>query len=310
MSDGVTLGTTLAFSLGAVAFIVYYGWRSRQRRRIEPMLVLALAMVPLFWLEAPGNWAFWVQYNPHFAHVPAWGPLGMTYGGLPLIAIPGYPFYYVPPMAIAVYVATRLRWPSRFTAAQRLLISGLVVGFIWDVPFEIIAIRLGIWRLAYSPWGLTLWGGSRFQSDIAVSLMIAIFCMFCTYLIGRTDDRGDMVLLGWAKRHTSSSRAAHLLHFAVVAVSFQIIYALSYVPIFVVHYLGLVTHQSSGPLFDDIPLQSTVGMGHGIVGFAILVGGAALQVWLIFALLNRLDAHLLGKSSPVQAESQVGASQA
>lgn len=305
MSDAVTLGTTLAFGSGALAMLAFFGWKSVKQQRVEPMLMLTLAMIPLFWLESPGDWAFWAQYNPNFAHAPDWGPIGMTWGGLPLIAIPGYPFYWVPPMFIAVYLARRVSWSPRFSATQRLLISGLGVGFVWDFIFEIFAIRVGIWRMAYAPWGLTLWPGTKYQYPMAITLVVAIFCMFCTFLIGRTDDHGDVVLLGWAKRHTRSTPGAHLLHFGLVALSFQVVYLFTFIPIIVVHLLGYVVHQSPEPLFGDTPLQPTPGMGNGPMGFVILVGGAVLQVWIIFAVLNRLDARLTG-SSPARAASPVG----
>lgn len=306
MSDTVILGTTLGFGLGAAALFVYFGWRSWQRRRAEPMLVLALAMVPLFWLEAPGDWAFWAQYHPSFAHVPNWGPLGMTYGGLPLIAIPAYPAYWVPPIFIAIWVAKRRYWSARFSTTNRLLVSGLVVGFVWDVPFEIFATRVGIWRMAYAPWGLTLFGGTKYQVPLNISIAVALLCMFSTFLIGRTDDRGEVALLGWARRHTKSSGGAHLLNYVMIVAALQIVYVFTFLPVTVVHLFGYVTHESSEPLYGDIPLQRTPGMGNGVLGFAILIGGAALQVWLISLILNRLDARLVGRTSRIPVNSSHG----
>lgn len=293
LGDVVTLVTTLAFALGAAAMLGWYGWKSTRRGRVVPMLILALAMIPLFWQEAPGDWAFFAEYNPNFAHVPHWGPLGATYGGLPVIAIPGYPFYFVPPMVMALALAKRMSRPRGWAYWQRLLAAGLVVGFLWDVVFEIVATRFGIWRESYTPWGLTLWGGTRYQMTVAVSLVIAPFCMWCTYLIGRLDDRGDDVVLAWARRNITNPRTAGIVHFVVLALWFQVVYAISMIPIFTVHLNGLVSYRSPVPLFGNHSLQgSPAGAHDGPLGFLILVGGLALIAAISYYIVSHLEARL------------------
>src|SRR5437879_2257166 len=86
---------------------------SVRNRRVQPGLWLSIAALSIFWMEAPYDWSMYAQFNPAFAKFPHWGPLGITYGGLPLMATIGYVMYFGVPTVIALSFAPRVA--KRFT---------------------------------------------------------------------------------------------------------------------------------------------------------------------------------------------------
>ena len=305
--ETVVLVVNVVFAVGTVLILGYYGWRSYQRRRIEPMLMLSLALTCLMLTESPADWAFFCQFNPAFGHLPDWFPLNITHGGLPWMAIPAYAFVWAIPIVAARGLAKRISVAS-WTYGQRLMLCGFVVGFAWEGTMEILATRLGAWRFAYVPWGLSLFSGTIYQMTFTVTIMSSIFLMACTFIIGLRDANDDDVLLKWARIRTSTPRSRGWLYFAALVVYVHVFYLAPLVPVFAVNVFGLTGTRAPGPLFDDIPIQDSPNGTSPIAGFLVLViGMGAVLICSVWA-GKRAEKWLVGQedtllSGPTKAHA-------
>jgi hypothetical protein len=253
--DAQDIGFTIACIFGFIGMFVGFGISSMRQRRVVPGLWLAVACLSIFWLEAPYDWSMYAQFRPGLWRLPHWGPLGATHQGLPTLAVPGYVLYFGVPTVIAVAIARRVlaRRPDRPTAT--LLGVGLAVGFVWDLTWEIVGTRLGLWRFARTAPGLVLWGGTKYQVPIYCFLAMAIPVMTFTYLAGRVYANGSTPIEQRVSQRISSTRmrmAATGLTFVIIA---QIVYFGTMVPFLITKHAGLQTSVSNEQLFPGISNQ-------------------------------------------------------
>lgn len=244
----------LSYGLGG-ALIGYFTLRSVRRRRLDPGLLLCLGTLSIFWMEAPFDWAMYAQFHPDLPRGPRWGPLGLTWGGLPALTAPGYVMYIVTPCLLAVAVARRLSARFGWNGVRTLLAAGLAMGFLWDLPLEILGIRLGLWRFGRAAPGLVLFPETKYQFPLYVSLAMGLLFMGGTYLLGRVDDRGDTVVEGWARRRTSSPRGRMALAVAGSILLVHVFFVASFVPHLITKQAKLNTVVSHEPLFPGVPNQ-------------------------------------------------------
>ena len=242
---------TVAAAIGCAGMVGSYTLTSVRRRRVTPGLWLSIALLSIFWMESPYDWAMYAQFNPAFGRFPDWGPLGMTYRGLPLMAPIGYVMYFGVPTAIALAVARRLVRRTSIRRPYALLAAGLAIGTLWDLTWEITGTRTGMWRFARTAPGFALWSGTKYQVPIYCFIAMGTFIMVCTYITGRLNDRGETVFetIRWSNGRPT---LANLVGFVIVV---HVAYALTMAPHVITKVAGMQTTTSSEPLFDDIPLQ-------------------------------------------------------
>ena len=298
--EPVVVGTNILFIVGASSMLGFYGWRSWQNKRIQPMLIFTLAIALLTWMEAPYNWGIFLTYNPGFSRIPGWGgpelaglsdggPFGLTHGGLAWVAVPGYPFYFVIPLVISVGVAKRVALRRRASFPKSLLIVGFATGFLWDMGFEMVATRTGLYRFSHVPWGLGLFEGEVYQTSLGTSLAAGVFLMGCAYLFGRVDDQGDDPLRRWARRRAGGNRAAGVVHFASTVLALHLLYAGMLLPHLATNAFGLTTEAAKRPIFEGVLNQASPSPHAGPLGFAIIVGAAAACFSAAYWLVGRYD---------------------
>lgn len=237
---------------GFLGMLITYSHISVRRGSVHPGLWLTVATFSIFWMESPFDWSMYAQFHPDLAKFPAWGVIGMTWGGLPLIAMPGYVMYFGIPSVIAVKLARRSQWKS---LPIRLLTYGLVVGFLWDMTFEIIGTQLGLWRFARTAPGLVLWPETKFQVPIYCFLAMGLPIMVATYLTGRANDRGENLFESWSRRMGHAGWKPHLVSLIGFVAAIHLVYGISMAPHAFTKIYGLQTTISPEELFAGFPNQ-------------------------------------------------------
>ncbi len=110
MPLNVFIFNALCWTSAAIVFLLV-GWQCFRQKRVTPLMVMSIAVLSIFWMEAPFDWVTWCQFAPELPRFPAWGPLGMTAGGLPLLAPPGYVMYIGIIVCVTVWITHKL--PNR-----------------------------------------------------------------------------------------------------------------------------------------------------------------------------------------------------
>jgi len=260
---------------------------SMRKRRVTPMLAMTVALWSIFWMEAPYDWATWTQFNPALPRIPAWGPLGMTAGGLPWIAPIGYIMYCALPVAIIVWAAPRIANRLGTNRIRTLLTVGVVFSFCWDVCFQIFGTHIGWWRFSRGYNGLTIFAGTPYLFTLTISIFTATLFTVCAYLVGRVDDHGRSPLERWAHAR-SASRPGLWLIVASVAVT-QVIFAVLFVPNLIAKLANVAGTTSSLPLFDGLAPQpgsepSAYATAGGLTLAAVLIAMLAAAIYTIVRL--------------------------
>jgi hypothetical protein len=286
--------------VGFPALVGTFAWQSIRRRRVQTGLWLALGILCMSWLESPYDNTMYAVFHPDFHRLPAWGPIGATQGGLPVIAPPGYVVYFLLPAVIAVPIA---RWAMRRFAWREpyaLLGMGLAVGMIWDGVIETgQASMLHLWTFTRTAPGLTVFPGTVAQVPVTVYLAMGLFIMAATYLLGRRVD-GEAVLERWVAVRTRPGARRTVATAVTYIVAAHIVYVATMIPHAITKLAGMLT--LAGPLqpYPQIAPQPAGLQTNGPLGAAILV------VWLIglavgaFVLARRYDPAL---RSPRVADS-------
>jgi hypothetical protein len=242
--------------VGGALFVTIGAILSFRRRRLHPLLLVCISAISFSWIEAPYDWAVYAQFPPAIPRMPSWWPLNMTWGGLPASVPPGYIAYFVLPAVIGATIGRRLCAKFQWRAPIALLITGLVVGFLWALSFNaILGAQLGVFHYGRVIGGLALWEGTKHQYPLYDSLAMGVQMMVFTYLLGRTDSLGRTVVDVWA-----DSRAKSRLGSAVRSIAaFVLIGHAVYLSVFAPHLATKLLHlQTVGPteqLFEGVPNQ-------------------------------------------------------
>ncbi len=242
--------------VGGFVFVALGVYLSLRRGRLHPLLLLCIAAISICWIEAPYDWAVYAQFPPAIPRMPSWWPLNMTWGGLPASVPPGYIAYFVLPAAIGAalgrWLSSRFQWRAPIT----LLITGLVVGFLWAFVFNaIIGARLGVFYYGRVIEGLALWPGTRHQYPLYDSLAMGVQMMVFTYLLGRRDAQDRTLIEAWADSNSNTRLHSALLSIAAFIAVGHIVYLSVFAPHLVTKVLHLQTVGPTEQLFEGVPNQ-------------------------------------------------------
>jgi hypothetical protein len=211
----------------------------------------------------------------------------MTAGGLPTLAPFGYVMFCAIPIAIIVWLASKLRGRLSFNYIRMLLVIGFGVGFVWDFFFEQIGNRSGWWRYARGYEGLTLFEGTPYLITLTIPIFMGTLFALCAYLVGRIDDNGHTLLQNWAIARSPERPGPWLILSTVVLT--QVIFIVLFVPNLTAKLMNIAGTKSSLPLWDGLqPQRGTepsqfAGIG-GFVLAATLLGMLAVAVVTIVRL--------------------------
>jgi hypothetical protein len=288
-------GVVVFESLCWIVFVSMLGgfaYNSYRKGRIVPDLWMMLGIFAMSWLESPYDNAMYAQFHPDFHRLPAWGPIGMTQGQLPLISPPGYIMYFLLPALLASAIANWLIKRTNWSRARTLLTVGLVVGLVWDGLIEgLQAQYLHLWVFSRTVPGLNI------SSDIGLypvycALAMGTFIMAATYLIGNLTKDGDSVIDAWARSQATSPGATRALQ-AVGYIAFcNLVYASAYLPMAITKYGGMMTQTGVlVPYPGEIAMQpeSAAPQDNGALG-AVIMWGLLVTAVLIYAVwAKRMD---------------------
>jgi Spirocyclase AveC-like len=251
------IAAAIAFAyIGGFTFVALGVYRSYRRGRLDPLLLVCISAISIFWIEAPYDWAMYAQFPPALPRMPSWWPLNMTWGGLPSAVPPGYIAYFVLPAVIAAFVGRRLSARLDWRRPVTLLGAGLTVGFLWAFLFNaIFGARLGVFYYGRVISGLALWEGTKHQYPLYDALAMGVLVMVFAYILGRTDPQGRTIIDQWAdSRSTGRLRSAFLSVVAFVVIG-NVVYGAVFAPHLVTKIGGLVTAGSTEQLFKGVPNQ-------------------------------------------------------
>lgn len=240
----------------SILFLAIGTYLSYRRRRIHPLLLLAISAISFSWIESPYDWAMYAQFPPALPRMPSWWPLNLTWGGLPSSVPLGYVSYFTIP---ALLGATLGRWLSAKFNWRRpitLLVVGLAVGFCWALFFNAFTgAQLGNFYYGYVIPGLAIFEGTRNQYPLYDSLAMGIQMMVFTYLLGRTDAEGRNVIEMWADKRSKTRLQSSALSVAAVIVIGHLVYGSVFAPHLVTKLGGWVTAGPTEQLYPGVPNQ-------------------------------------------------------
>lgn len=238
--------------ISAFAMIATFTVISVRSGRAHPALWLTISAASIFWMESPYDWSMYAQFNPELAKLPAWGPFSFTWGGLPVMAAPGYVMYFGFPTLIAIAIAKR---SSVFSYPVRLLFFGLLVGTLWDAAWEILGTQVGLWRFGRAAPGLVLWPETKYQVGIYCFLAMGTLVMSAAYLTGRVNSKGENIFEAWSRRKGHTGWKPNLIAAAGFILATHLSYALSMAPHVYTKVNGMQTVTSKEQLFEGIENQ-------------------------------------------------------
>src|SRR3954469_13882246 len=125
--------------------VLVLAWRRYPR---HPVLLMAIAVTLLFWLDPFVNWAPYAVYNPQLWHFPEdWPWVSLSPTVEPFIVFFGYITFYLAPYFPAIWILRRIqarRPDDSFVQRHPLLsLAGLifVIGFVYDAAIEMFLTR-------------------------------------------------------------------------------------------------------------------------------------------------------------------------
>jgi hypothetical protein len=230
-------------------------WQSIRRRQVTPFLAVSLGVLSIFWMEAPFDWALGCQFPPDLARFPPWGPLGMTPGGLIVMAPICYIMFFSIPVALSVLIARKVS-AMRQPPVGTLLTVAFIVGFVWDVPNQLLGIHAGWWRYGHGLAGVTINPGTLYTYTFGEAVFMTTFLTICTYLGGRVDSQGRTLMHLWAERVTSSTTGRAIATIAATIVIMNAVYVLLFIPFMIVKLNNLFTVVYDGLLYQGLPREA------------------------------------------------------
>lgn len=240
----------------SILFLAIGTYLSYRRRRIHPLLLLAISAISFSWIESPYDWAMYAQFPPALPRMPSWWPLNLTWGGLPSSVPLGYVSYFTIPAllgaALGRWLSAKFNWRRPIT----LLVVGLAVGFCWALFFNAFTgAQLGNFYYGYVIPGLAIFEGTRNQYPLYDSLAMGIQMMVFTYLLGRTDAEGRNVIDMWADKRSKTRLQSSALSVAAVIVIGHLVYGSVFAPHLVTKLGGWVTAGPAEQLYPGVPNQ-------------------------------------------------------
>lgn len=240
----------------SILFLAIGTYLSYRRRRIHPLLLLAISAISFSWIESPYDWAMYAQFPPALPRMPSWWPLNLTWGGLPSSVPLGYVSYFTIPAllgaALGRWLSAKFNWRRPIT----LLVVGLAVGFCWALFFNAFTgAQLGNFYYGYVIPGLAIFEGTRNQYPLYDSLAMGIQMMVFTYLLGRTDAEGRNVIEMWADKRSKTRLQSSALSVAAVIVIGHLVYGSVFAPHLVTKLGGWVTAGPTEQLYPGVPNQ-------------------------------------------------------
>lgn len=240
----------------SILFLAIGTYLSYRRRRIHPLLLLAISAISFSWIESPYDWAMYAQFPPALPRMPSWWPLNLTWGGLPSSVPLGYVSYFTIPAllgaALGRWLSAKFNWRRPIT----LLVVGLAVGCCWALFFNAFTgAQLGNFYYGYVIPGLAIFEGTRNQYPLYDSLAMGIQMMVFTYLLGRTDAEGRNVIDMWADKRSKTRLQSSALSVAAVIVIGHLVYGSVFAPHLVTKLGGWVTAGPTEQLYPGVPNQ-------------------------------------------------------
>lgn len=240
----------------SILFLAIGIYLSYRRRRIHPLLLLAISAISFSWIESPYDWAMYAQFPPALPRMPSWWPLNVTWGGLPSSVPLGYVSYFAIPALIGAalgrWLSAKFKWRRPIT----LLVVGLVVGFCWALFFNAFTgAQLGNFYYGYVIPGLAIFEGTRHQYPLYDSLAMGIQMMVFTYLLGRTDTEGRNVIDMWADKRSKTPLQSAALSVVAVIVIGHLVYGSVFAPHLITKLGGWVTAGPTEQLYPGVPNQ-------------------------------------------------------
>lgn len=264
-------------------------------KRVHPGIWLTLAIFAVAWMEAPYDRSMYVQFNPELHRLPAWGPIGATQGGLPVIAPPGYVMYFLGPALVAVAIANIVARRWQFGRPQTLVVVGIIVGVVFDAIMQFGQSQLiPLWVFSRTAPGVTAFPGAQQQIPLYDLLAMGSMIMWMTYILGRRSPDGDTVLDPWIRRWatgTWSRAAASAVTYVVVV---HVFYVYVYAPHDILYRANMLTDTGVLQPFPEIAVQPADAQSNGAIG-AILI-----MVWLLAGVVGT---YLLVKKFDPQART-------
>jgi hypothetical protein len=246
---------TFAYA-GAAIFVSIALVLSYRRGRLHPLFLVCVSAMSFSWIEAPYDWAVYAQFPPALPRMPSWWPLNMTWGGLPAAVPPGYIAYFVLPAVIGVGVSRWLISKLQWRAPLTFLNVGFVVGLLWAFVFNaIVGAQLGVFYYGRVIEGLALWEGTRHQYPLYDAVAMGVQMMVFTYLLGRTDAQGRILIEAWADKKAKSRLQAAFISLGAVIVIGHVVYLSVFAPHLVTKVLHMQTVGPTEQLFEGVPNQ-------------------------------------------------------
>jgi hypothetical protein len=185
------------FSLAAVLVFFAFAVRASWGQRVwSPLLVLGLAFVISSWMDPTANWVSYAAYNPQLLHYKSswWADASPTVE--PLLMAMSYPVVLSVPGLIAVAAyrrwftrhASRQYWAARHPLVTLLGISW-ALGWVMDIAFEFLAVRMQIYIYTQAPEWAVLFGGTTYQFPVLGALLVSGMMAVSGPMLWR-DDRG------------------------------------------------------------------------------------------------------------------------
>ncbi len=271
----------LVFTVGGLLLLSIFIWQSWRQKRVTPLLSMSVAMMGLSWLEAPYDWAMWFVYNPAMPKMPAWGPLAMTWGGLPWTNILGYVVYHGLAIALAAFIANHISKRWGFNRIVMLLVVGFVIGAAADLYGTHATIRAGLGRYARGLEWLTINGGTPYNYSYDEVFSIASLVMMWTYLAGRGMNKFDLTLMeAWAQKVARTPLGRAFANLGASIALGNITFAALFIPEWISAIYNLKTVVYSGPLFHGLPPQPgpLPDPSDALLGVIVVIGGTLVVV--------------------------------
>jgi Spirocyclase AveC-like len=276
----------------ALLVLALFVRQSIRQKRVTPFLAMSIAILSISWMEAPFDWTMWCQFNPALTRFPAWGPLALTSGGLPVMNPFGYIFFLAIPVALSAVIA---RW---------------VLGAIWDYPNQILGIKAGWWRYARGLQGLTVNAGTPYTYSLGETFFMSTFLMIMTYCVARRDGQDRTQMEIWADRNARGRVGRAFANILACIVIAHAVYAILFIPFLIAKLGNLQTAAYTGPLFKGLPPQPgpPPNPANGWLGIVVIIGleGAFLVIFVATVLRKDPLAHGAYPADAQRLGDQIG----